>query len=141
MIVNALAYGLLRYGITVYDNCSLLWHNKIDTILKSILKGVAYTSLSTPSDELFESLCLPRFSALFKRSVISKHYWLSSFKTPRVLERNLREGERFVIPRVYTKYGKRHRSYYVPHLFNSLSDLFSDIDSKRQLKKALRTIC
>lgn len=42
IIVNALAYGLLRYGITVYANCSVLWHDKIDTILKSILRGVAY---------------------------------------------------------------------------------------------------
>lgn len=141
MLANALAYGLLRYGITVYANCSMLWHTKIDAILKSILKGVAYTSLSNSSDELFAVLGLPRLSAQFKRCVISKHYWTSTFKTPRVVTRVLRESESFVIPRVYTKYGKRLRSFYVPEIFNNLSDIFIDINSKRQLKKALRSIC
>lgn len=141
MIVNALAYGLLRYGITIYANCSMLWYHKIDSILKSILKSVAYTSFDLPSEELFSSLCLPRFSALYKRCVIDKHYWHSPFKTPRVLQRNLRESERFFIPRVYTKYGKRMRSFYVPELFNTLSDSFLELGSKRQLKKQLKTIC
>lgn len=141
MLANALAYGLLRYGITIYANCSMLWQNKIDTILKSILRSVAYTSTSVPSDELFETLCLPRFLALFRRCVISKHYWQSSFKTPRVVKRDLREGERFIIPRVYTKYGKRLRSFYVPELFNGLPDTFLDITTKRRLKKSLRAVC
>lgn len=141
MIVNALAYGLLRYGITIYANCSVLWQNKIDTILKSILRSVAYAFISMPSNELFASLCLPRFLALFKRCVISKHIWQSSFKTPRVVERVLRDGERFIIPRVYTKYGKRLRSFYVPELFNGLPDTFFGITTKRQLKKTIRAIC
>lgn len=141
MIANALAYGVLRYGIAVYGKCSTLWQNKIDSILKSILKGVAYTSINIPSEDLFEYLCLPRFSALFQRSVISKHIWSSPFKTPRIVHRALREGERFIIPRVYTKYGQRLRSFYVPELFNGLSNTFFGLDSKRKLKKLLRTIC
>lgn len=141
MIVNALAYGLLRYGITIYANCFILWYHKIDSILKSILKSVAYTSFDLPSEELFSSLCLPRFSALYKRCVFDKHYWHSPFKTPRVLQRNLRESERFFMPRVYTKYGKRMRSFYVPELFNTLSVSFLELRSKRQLKKQLKTIC
>lgn len=141
MIANALAYGLLRYGITVYAKCSMLWQDKIDSILKSILKSVAYTSINIPSEDLFEYLCLPRFSALFQRSVISKHIWSSPFKTPRVGQRALRDSERFIIPRVYTKYGQRLRSFYVPEIFNGLSNTFFELDSKRKLKKLLRTIC
>lgn len=141
MIANALAYGLLRYGITIYAKCSMLWQDKIDSILKSILKSVAYTSINIPSEVLFEYLCLPRFSALFQRSVISKHIWSSPFKIPRVGHRALRDGERFIIPRVYTKYGQRLRSFYVPEIFNGLSNTFFELHSKRKLKKLLRTIC
>uniref|UniRef100_A0A6B0VGV2 Putative tick transposon n=1 Tax=Ixodes ricinus TaxID=34613 RepID=A0A6B0VGV2_IXORI len=141
MIVNALAYGLLRYGITLYANCSLFWQSKIDSILRGILKSVAYSPTGVPSDELFSYLCLPSFYALFKRCVISKHYWQSPYKIPRVAQRTLREGERFAVPRVCTRYGERLRSYYVPQLFNGLPPLFFHANSRRQLKRLLNSVC
>lgn len=75
-------------------------------------------------DNLFVFLGLPRLSALFSRCVISKHYWTSALKAPQVEKRVLRESKPFVVPRVYTKYGKRLRSFYVPEFFNNMSDTF-----------------
>lgn len=135
-----LAYDVLRKGITLHANSSLGWRYKIDSILKGILKAVAYGT-NIPSDNLFPFLHLPRFAALFERCVIKKHYWNSPFKILRTTQRSLRDSEHFAIPRVYTKYGKRKRSFYVPDIFNKLTAPLRDINSKRQLKKFLSTKC
>lgn len=140
-VVNALAYGVLRYGITIFANCSTLWRTKIDAILRNIAKNVAYNPNLNQDDDIFSYVGLPRFLPLFHRCVILRHYWLSQFKIPRTVQRSIRNSEHFIIPRVYTKYGKSVRSYYVPRIFNKLPDFLDQIDSQRVLKKRIKQLC
>lgn len=51
---------------------------------------------------------------------LCKHFYQNEFKVGNVKARPLRNVEKFVLPRVYTYYGKRTRAFYVPHLFNRI---------------------
>ncbi|CAN7984720.1 unnamed protein product, partial [Ixodes pacificus] len=113
----------------------------IDAILKSIAKNVAYDPKLIQDGDVFASVGLPRFLPLFERCVIIKHYWNSPFKTPHFIQHSIRNSERFIIPRIYTNYGKSIRSFYVPDIFNKLPDVFNQLDSLRSLKQQLKEMC
>lgn len=122
--------NITLWNYHLWEFSHALAHKK-DTILKSILRRVTYTSFGVCSEELFSALCFPRISALLQRCFICKHYWRGPFNTPRAVQRALQESERFVIACVYSKYGKRLRSFYVPQHFNSLPDSFLTLNSMR----------
>lgn len=42
MVINALAYSVLRYGITIYGGCSTFWQKKIDNILTGMFRSIIY---------------------------------------------------------------------------------------------------
>lgn len=139
-IIHALAYSVLRYGITVFFNCSLQWHSRIDRILKGILKSVAYHTQYSSTDNLFESLQLPSFYSLFVQTVIRRHFWESEFKIPSNPCRELRCFVPYQIPSVRTRYGESLRKHYVPSLFNDFSHSLSSITSNKQLKRKLQNV-
>lgn len=56
VIVYSLVYSVLTYGITVLANCSRLWRSRVDSVLRGILKSLAYNSAFASSDNLFQSL-------------------------------------------------------------------------------------
>lgn len=137
LLAYSLGYSIVRYGITVFGQCSGLWHKKVNNILKSIVREV--NNKPTTSDvNLFHALSMPTFESLFLESVILSHYWTKDFKTLRPNSRELRTVSRFLIPVYYTRYGKNLRSFYVPQIFNSLPSDFFNFTSKKKLKKALR---
>lgn len=139
-ITHALAYSLLRYGITVFGHCSGLWHNKVDSILKSILKSISFGYNVPEETSLFVSLQLPSFQALFMETVVLRHYWSDVYKTNKSPVRLLRQTPRFIVPYRRTRYGESVRDCYVPQIFNSLPDTCFDLSSRTSLKKALRAI-
>uniref|UniRef100_A0A131Y4P1 Putative tick transposon n=1 Tax=Ixodes ricinus TaxID=34613 RepID=A0A131Y4P1_IXORI len=139
-VVHALAYSLLRYGITVFFNCPLLWHTRIDRILRGLLKSVAYRTEYSSSDNLFASLELPSFYSLFLQTVVWKHFWGSEFKIISTPVRELRAAPRFHTPKARTRYGESMREYYVPNVFNSLPDSLLSLASNKSLKKSLRSL-
>lgn len=140
-IVNALAYGVLRYGVTIFGHCANQWRVKIDAILTGILKSVVYNTPFWSSENVFGALGLPNFSTLLFHTVVLKYYWSDSFKLPRPNVRSLRAVERFVTPRVFTKHGEALRSFYVPRIFNQLPEEIFRITSKKKLKRALKDLC
>lgn len=82
LLVNALAYGVLRYDVTLFSHCGYQWHLMIDTILQDNLKNVA-TYLN--SENIFKFFELANVSSLFVHTVVRKHYWCSSFLLSRPL--------------------------------------------------------
>lgn len=139
LIVHSLAYGSLRYGITIFGNCSGLWQAKINNILKGMLRNVYYRP-TTSSQDMFQILSMPNFHSLFVETVVLGHYWNTDFKTPHPNIRQLRTVPRFVITKCYTRYGKNLRSFYVPRIFNSLPSNFPDFTSRKKLRKSLRLL-
>ena len=139
MIVHALVYSLLRYGVTVHAHCTASWRDKIDSILKGILRSVAYNSAFSSSDDLFRDMRMPSLLHLFTETVVLRHFWNDSFKTPHKPVRLLRISPRFNVERSVTRYGKRMRRSYIPEIFNMFSDELFTITSKFKLKKYLRS--
>lgn len=139
-IAHALGYSILRYGITLFGNCSELWQTKIDRILRALLKSVGYHLDFSSGVNVFESLRMPNFSSLFVQSVVLRHFWSNDFKAPFVGHRNLRHTSRFITPRCTTRYGKRVRSYYVPFIFNNLPEHVIKASTKKQLKSMLNNL-
>lgn len=137
LIADSLAYGTLRYGITVFGNCSELWRSKVNSILKGILRNVYYNPTSS-SLNLFHTLDMPTFQSLFLETVVLSHYWNDDFKTVHPNPRQLRALTPFLVPAIFTRYGKNQRSFYVPHIFNSLPEHLSGFTSRKKLRKALR---
>lgn len=140
LIVHALAYSILRYGVTVFGNCSGRWQEKINILLKGILKSIAYnTDLSTSAD-IFDSLKLPNFRSLFIQTVTLRYFWNSDFRTPVIPSRTLRRSSRFEVKLCSTRYGKCMREYYVPFLFNALPDSIYHVTSLKTLKQELKCL-
>lgn len=139
-IAHALGYSVLRYGITLFANCSELWQDKINRILKGLLKSVGYQMDFTPDIDVFETLQLPTFYSLFLQCVVLRHFWSDDFKRPFISERTFRHSARFETPRCFTRYGKRVRRYYVPLIFNKLPEHILRATTRRNLKKMLTNI-
>lgn len=137
MVMHALAYSVLRYGITVYAHCSSNWKDRIDSLLKNMLKSIVYSSSVSTSVNLFTAVQLPSFHALFFETVILKHFWNCDLKLQPNVSRVLRNELRYSVPRCSTRYGKATRNVYVPVCFNQLSEDFFAVTSKRQLQKLL----
>lgn len=140
IITHALAYSVLRYGITIFGHCPGIWGQKIDSVLKGIFKSIVYGSMSQTEEEMLTSLGLPFFNSLLVQTIVLKYFWSDNFKIPHVTCRSLRHVERFEVPFVETKYGKRVRNFYVPSLFNNLPDNVYAVDSLKRLKQALQCI-
>ena len=119
-IAQALAYSILRYGITVFASCGIRWQNRVDNLLKNILKSVAYNSSLLTGDNIFHGVGLPSFRSLFEQTVVTRQFWNPEFKIDYVSPRLLRKGIRFVVPRCSTRYGAARRCVYVPGIFNNL---------------------
>lgn len=141
LLVHALVYSILRYGITVFGQCTDQLASKVNTLLRGILRSVAYGSSLQQSDSLFNDLSLPTFRALFWQTVITRHYWDSTFKTPNNVCRVLRDPMPFTALRINTNFGKCIRLYYVPHIFNNLPSALIDVTSRGALKRQFRAFC
>lgn len=137
MIVHALAYSVLRYGITVFGFCSRGWQDRIDNLLKNILKSVAYNRTLSLGKDIFSELSFHSFKSLFTSTVVLRHYWTDEFKLPHIAPRQLRKKTRFFVPRFSTKYGAARRRVYIPKIFNNLPDEFFSVKSRSELKLLL----
>ncbi|SCV65626.1 hypothetical protein ANAPC5_01205 [Anaplasma phagocytophilum] len=140
LLVHALAYSVLRYGITVFGICSGRWQAKVNTLLRGILKNIIYNMPLSATADIFESLQLPNFHSLFIETVLLRNFWSSDYKTPLHSSRTLRSSPRFAVPRCCTRYGKCSRESYVPRVFNALPDYILDVTSLKTLKKELKCL-
>lgn len=140
LLINSLAYSILRYGVTVYASCSETWHHKVDVILKGMLRSVSYGCDVSSDVSLFQYNQLPNLEALFKETVILRHYWTDMFKIQNMPTHSLRQPTRFVLPRVRTRYGRNVRDFYVPLAFNELHVSCLNLDSIKRLKTSLRCL-
>lgn len=139
-IMLALAYSILRYGITLFAFCSSRWQCRVDNILKSMLKSIVYNRSSTDNANLFSLLRLPSFQASFNQTVVLRHFWGSQFKKECIAPRILRKTSRFLVPFVKTRYGKAIRKVYVPTVFNDLPDRVFSATTKRSLRNSLKSL-
>lgn len=139
-IAQALAYSVLRYGITIFGHGSTSWNKKINTILKGMFKSIVYGTTSESEEQRLADLHLPLFNDLLFQTIILKYFWSNDFKIPHVIDRSLRRIERYEVPYVKTKYGKRIRNFYVPSVFNGLPDDAYEVNSRKRLKQVLQCI-
>lgn len=134
MIVHALAYSILRYGITVFGFCPGGWQDRIDNLLRNILKSVAYNRTASLDKDICAELGFHSFKSLFTSSVVLRHFWTDDFKLPYISPRQLRKPTRFVVPRFSTRYGAARRCVYIPKIFNNLPDEIFSVKSQSELK-------
>ncbi|CAN8007331.1 unnamed protein product [Ixodes pacificus] len=138
----ALGESILRYGITVFGQCAGNKKLGIDRLLKGIASNVAYGTRydNLVIDMKINELNIMSFSKLYEYVILTRHYYDKSLKIE-VKKRNLRSTERYVIPRIFTNYGKRIKRHYIPSLFNKLPDNLISLSSMRTAKKALKKWC
>lgn len=136
-IAFALAYSALRYGTCCFYICSTFWKNKVDCILRSILKHVLYGTPGLDNKEVFRVLRMPDLTLLFKQTIVLEYIWSLQFCQPYTPVRDLRPRDRFLLPRTRTRFGEHVREYYVPMLLNSLPDDFFSMNSRRKIKNSL----
>lgn len=141
-VFMALGESILRYGITVFGQCAGNKKLGIDRVLKQIASNVAYGTRydNLVIDMKMNELNIMSFSKLYEYVILTRHYYDKSSKIE-VKKRNLRCTERYVIPRIFTNYGKRMKRHYIPSLFNKLPDNLIGISSMRTAKKALKKWC
>lgn len=143
MVFKALAESALRYGITLYGHCSQYKVRVIDRIIKHMVNNISYgTSYQLlETDDKAKELGILFFKDFFTFVAIKNNYFINAYKTPVNKSRDLRRTERYVIPRIYTLYGKKHRNYYIPSLFNTLPESLMNLTSTRVLKRELKKWC
>lgn len=140
MLAHALAYSVLRYGVTLFWHCSSFWRSRVDSILKNILKSVSYDLNCPPNTNYFSLLEMPSFQTLFRNTVVLRHYWRSDYMERKTYSRPLRQNERYKIPFFVTRYGRSTRDFYVPQIFNDLPENAFNINTISKLKKELLNI-
>lgn len=142
-VYQALGESVLRYGITIYGACSNYKKTKLDNILHNVSKNIAYRTRwsGVDPDLRMRSLLILSIERLYIYVVCLKHYYNDTFKVPLKKQRTLRKTERFVQPRIFTNYGKRVRSFYVPYFFNKLPDDLFCLQSFSVVKRCLKYWC
>lgn len=140
MILQALGYSVLRYGITTFGHCANRWKNRINSILLSILKVISYDLRLPSGTDLFKSLRCSNFDALLTETAVLRHFWSNKYKVPYVPTRCLRPKNRFRVIGCSTRYGQRTRSYFIPSCFNQLPPSVFRAKTKFKLKQLLRRI-
>lgn len=127
MVVHALAYSVLCYGIPVFGSSSWGWQDRINDLLKNILQ-----SHHTFGQRHF--FRTHSFKSLFTSTVVLCHYWTDDFRLAHVAPRQLRKETSFAVPRLSTRYGAARRCVYFPKIFNNLSDETFSGKSQSELK-------
>lgn len=74
IIVHALDYSVLRYGITVFGLCSDCWRCRVDRIIKNILNNVAYNAPIVTATNIFCGLREPNFQSLLAETLVVKNF-------------------------------------------------------------------
>ncbi|CAN8026402.1 unnamed protein product [Ixodes persulcatus] len=92
LIVHALPYSVIRYGVTVFGNCSGRLKTKVYTVLRGILTSVAYNIPLSTTRDIFKALRLPNLRSLYIKTVILRNFWNKGFKTPSLPSRSLRDA-------------------------------------------------
>lgn len=142
-VYNALGESILRYGISLYGMCSNYKKSKINKILYKIACNITYGTMyeKVEKDDKMNAARVLTIERLHCYEILVKHYFNSDFKIPLTKERILRRTEKFILPRIFTKYGKNARSYYVPFYFNKLPEELHNLDSLKILKQEMREWC
>lgn len=142
-VYQALGEATLRYGITVYGNCSKYKKDKLTSLLYHIANNMAYGThyQSLEKNQLLTALEMPTVQCLFNIVVLIKHYYIGEFKIAQIKPRHLRHTEHFQVPRIHTNFGKGVRNYYVPNLFNKLPASFLQFQSFKQAKREIKQWC
>lgn len=140
MVYKSLGESIIRYGITIYGFASSSRLKIINRILKKIAYSLSYGTVSQ-GDDVSLSMC--QSDMLFVEQqvlfdIMCKNYFSPIFKNLNVKSRCLRHLEKYIVPRVYTNYGKRTRAFYVPANFNNLNDN-ETTGSFKEIKAFLRS--
>ncbi|CAN8020843.1 unnamed protein product [Ixodes persulcatus] len=107
-------------------------------MLNNISYGTSYQVLET--QENAKELGFLSFKSFFPHVAITNNYFSNSYKTAVNKIRDLRRTERYVIPKIYTLYGKKQRNHYIPSLFNELPESLMNVTSTRVLKRKLKKL-
>lgn len=139
MVYKSLGESVVRYGLTIYGHASQYRLNILNRILKRISRSISYGTLLQGGDIdlIMQQLEMLSVDKQFAFDALCKHYFSNTFKVDNKKQRPLRRIEPFVIPRIYTNYGKRMRSYYIPCLFNKLK-VDAALHSFKKIKTSLR---
>lgn len=78
IIVHALVYSVLRYGLTLYGHSTLRWSWRIYSILHSLLSVMAHDFCPRKDADVFKLVNLP--TSLIVESVVIKHFCNNDFK-------------------------------------------------------------
>lgn len=140
LVYKALGESILRYGITIYGNCSKYKKDKLNKLLfrtaKNLAYGTKFQALET-KDQLV-SLDILTVEKLFNVTVAIKHYYSNEYKVERKKQKQLRHTEKYEVPKIHTNFGKGMRQYYIPALFNRLPNYLLCTQSLKIMKKELR---
>lgn len=143
LVFRSLVESTLRYGITVYGHCSRSKMTAIDRVLKQIVNHITYgTGYETlEMEEKVAKLGILFFEKFHIFATITQNFFNKTFKNKVAKTRVLRHTERYVVPKVYTHYGKRTRNHYIPTLFNRLPQFLIAMTSLKKIKLKLKTWC
>lgn len=135
-----LGESVLRYGITIYGGCSNSTKHIINRTLRRIVYNIVYGTKANDS-EIAKNMAdynILTVNQLFHYVVLVQRYFSPDYKKERKEKRHLRHTERYIIPRIYTNYGKRTRKFYIPSIFNALPPDMRELTSIKTLKNEIR---
>lgn len=141
MILQALGYCcILRYGISVSVLCAMRQKNRINYILRSILKIVSCDWLASDTD-LFKALrCSNYIKSPSHRNGHPEAFLVAQNKAEYLRARCLRPKERFRAIHCSARCGQRTRNYFIPSCLNRLPASAYCLKTKYTLKQILRRV-
>lgn len=113
-------------------------------ILRNIARNIAYGTKFTEleTDLKMGSIRILSVDKFYIYTILVYNYYKRTFKQLLKKQRVLRKIECFVLPRVFTNYGKWYGFFfYVAHIYNMLPDRLLYLQSLKIVTRELREWC
>jgi hypothetical protein len=133
LIYDAWIESHLRYGLEIYGFANTSLIHRLQKTQNRIVK-ILFTNYKK-SEDIYKKLNILKITQLRNYVIILKNFF--DYKIYKVYPSNLRFGK-FQIPLWRNEYGKRNSCFYLPSIFNTLSDSLLRINNYNELKKILK---
>lgn len=129
----------LRYGIEVYGLASEYIINRLQHLQNKIVK-VMFGNKFTKTQDIYKTEKILTVLKLRDQIIITKNYFDKKHKNYNAEKhKRLRQNSvRYELPRWSNKYGLRNKNFYIPMIFNRLTQELSNQVSIEKLKPELK---
>jgi len=136
IIYDAWIGSILRYGTEIYGHASEYLINRLQKIQNKLIKILFGNGKKYKTHILFKKNRIMNIKEIKDFAILSKYYFNNKYKNYTSCHSRIRGGNRkFRLPQWRNQYGKRRREWYIPEIFNDVSENMLKLTSIMEFKR------